>query len=97
MPAMHFRLRWPDGAESICYSPSLVIADYFSPGTTVPLDEFLPRIREALGIASERVRAKFGFACSRALDQLEQIETIATVYADWPQAQVRVLSFDSAT
>ena len=25
MPAMHYRLRWPDASESTCYSPSLVI------------------------------------------------------------------------
>ena len=97
MPAMHFHLRWPDGRESRCYSPSLVIKDYFEPGTAYPLPDFLQRTREALAIASERVRAKFGFACSLALDQLAQIETEAARFADAPQAQVEVVGFDEST
>ena len=32
MPAMHYTVRWPDAQESRCYSPSLVIKDYFEPG-----------------------------------------------------------------
>ena len=97
MPAMHFHLRWPDGRESRCYSPSLVIKDYFEPGTAYPLPDFLRRTREALAIASERVRAKFGFACSLALDQLAQIESEAARFADAPQAQVEVVGFDEST
>jgi len=94
MPAMHFHLRWPDGSAARCYSPSLVIKDYFAPATAYPLAEFLRRSREALAIASERVRAKYGFACSMALDQLAQIEAEAERFADAPQAQVEVLAFD---
>jgi uncharacterized repeat protein (TIGR04042 family) len=96
MPAMHFHLRWPDGRESRCYSPSLVIKDYFEAGGAYPLPDFLQRARESLGIASERVRAKFGFACSMALDQLAQIESEAARFADAPQAQVEVLAFDES-
>ena len=94
MPAMHFHLRWPDGSAARCYSPSLVIKDYFQPGSRVPRDEFLPRILEALGIASERVRAKYGFACSMALDQLAQIEAAATPFAAEPGAAVEVTRFE---
>jgi uncharacterized repeat protein (TIGR04042 family) len=77
MPVMHFHLRWPDGSGTRCYSPSLVIKDYFEPGRSYPLPDFLQRSRDALHIASERVRAKYGFACSMALDQLAEIETVA--------------------
>jgi uncharacterized repeat protein (TIGR04042 family) len=52
------------------------------------------RTREALGIASERVRAKLGFACSQAMDQLGEIEQIAVRFSDEPDAQVTVLAFD---
>lgn len=93
MPAMHFQLRWPDGSQARCYSPSLVIKDYFQPGTTYPLPLFMTQVREALHIASERVRAKFGFACSQALDQLAQIEHTAARFAAQPDAQVEVLAF----
>ncbi len=96
MPAMHFHLRWPDGREARCYSPSLVIKDYLVPDTAYPLDDFLSRAREALGIASERVRAKYGFACSMAMDQLAQIEAEAAAFAHRPEAAVQVLAFDES-
>ena len=63
MPEMHFHVRWPDGSTSACYSPSLVIGEYFRPGRAYPLPEFLQRSRTALRQASERVRAKYGFSC----------------------------------
>jgi uncharacterized repeat protein (TIGR04042 family) len=94
MPEMHYRVRWPDETESTCYSPSLVIKDFFQPGERYALPDFLTRVREATHIASERVRAKYGFACSRANDQLQDIETQAARYRDLPQAHVDMLSFD---
>jgi len=94
MPVMHFTVRWPDAEETRCYSPSLVIADYLAPGTRYPLADFLTRTREALHIASERVRAKYGFACSAALDQLARIEHTADRFATWPDAAVDVVGFD---
>ena len=94
MPEMHYRLRWPDETEMTCYSPSLVIRDYFEPGADYALAEFLRRVREATHIASERVREKFGYACSRAHDQLGSIEEQAARYADDPVARVRIVAFD---
>jgi uncharacterized repeat protein (TIGR04042 family) len=94
MPVMHFRVRWPDSSEMRCYSPSLVIKDYFVPGETYALDDFLSRSREALAIASERVRAKFGQPCSLALAQLDQIENQARRFTAEPGAQVRVIGLD---
>lgn len=77
MPEMHFHIRWPNGLRESCYSPSLVIKDYFVPGTHYPLDDFLERSRTALTIASERVKARYGVPCSLALEQLQRIETTA--------------------
>jgi len=94
MPVMHFHIRWPDHSETRCYSPSLVIGDYLVAGEDYALPEFLELSREALGIASERVRAKYGFACSQALDQLAEIEGIAQRFQDRPEARVQVLRFD---
>ena len=54
---------------------------------------FLRRVREATHIASERVREKFGYACSRAHDQLGSIEEQAARYADDPVARVRIVAF----
>ena len=94
MPEMHFHLRWPDGQESVCYSPSLVVREHLQVGQSYALPDFLHRTRTALNIASERVRAKYGFACSMAMDQLAAIEQQARAFDDAPGASVQVLGFD---
>jgi uncharacterized repeat protein (TIGR04042 family) len=92
MPAMHFKLRWPDEREMRCYSPSLVIKDHFTAGARYPLPIFMTSVRVAMHSASERVRAKFGFACSMALDQLAEIESTASQFSD--QSVVEVIAFE---
>lgn len=92
MPEMHFQIRWPDGHETNCYSPSLVVREHLQVGASYPLPEFVHRVHTALHIASDRVRAKYGFACSMALDQLAAIEAEASSFdAD---SRVQVLAFD---
>ena len=93
MPAMHYRLQWPDASVTTCYSPSLVIQDYFEPGSSYALPEFLRRLRQATQIASDRVAARFGYACTRAADQLATVEAVAARYARDEAACVRVLEF----
>ncbi|MFM0059584.1 MSMEG_0570 family nitrogen starvation response protein [Paraburkholderia phytofirmans] len=93
MPVMHFRIQWPNGDEANCYSPSHVIGDFFIPGEAYALDDFVARSRQALGIASERVREKYGFACSAAMDQLAQIERDAARFRERPDATVKVIEF----
>ncbi|MBS0987742.1 MSMEG_0570 family nitrogen starvation response protein [Acetobacter okinawensis] len=95
MPEMTFRVRWPDGKESECYSPSLVIQDHFTPGQDYPVREFLQKAETALTQASDRVLARYGFACSRALGQLQAIRQTCTPFLNQRDAQVRVLSFKS--
>ena len=94
MPEMRFLIRWPDGTAETCYSPSLVVKDFFSPGESYPLIEFVRHSRTALDIASERVKVKYGFRCSRATAQLSRIETAAAAYADLPHALVTVDAFE---
>lgn len=93
MPEMRFLIRWPDGVEVSCYSPSLVIKDYFVLGASYPLADFLQRSRTALHIASDRVEAKYGMPCSRALGQLDDIEVRARRFADTPAAIVTCIAF----
>jgi uncharacterized repeat protein (TIGR04042 family) len=88
MPEMWFVVRWPDGARETCYSPSLVIKDYFSEGEAYALADFLARGRKALLIASDRVQAKYGHACSLALGQLARIDSSAARFAADPGAKV---------
>ncbi|MGF6471054.1 putative repeat protein (TIGR04042 family) [Paraburkholderia youngii] len=91
MPVMHFRVQWPDGTEANCYSPSTVVGEYFVAGQRYALDDFVERAREALHIGSERVREKYGFACSAAMDQLALIEAQAERFASDAQAKVHIV------
>ena len=92
MPEMQFVVRWPDETVMACYSPSLVVADYLQVGRTYSVAEFVERSRTALTIASERVRAKYGFHCSNARAQLAEIDRTAKRFADAP-GLVRVEAF----
>ena len=80
MPEINFKIQWPDGTQEICYSPPLIVKDYFKVGETYSVSEFLEKSREALQIASDRVEKKYGFPCSRALSQLHRIENTAQRY-----------------
>jgi uncharacterized repeat protein (TIGR04042 family) len=96
MPEMHFRVQWPNGRIDECYSPSWVIEEHLVVGEAYPVAEFVARAKTALEIGSERVRVKYGFACSSALDQLRTIEEVAAalVPAERESGRVRVLAFD---
>jgi uncharacterized repeat protein (TIGR04042 family) len=93
MPEMRFDIRWPDGAIEQCYSPSLVIRDHLAVGETYSVPEFLKRSRAALTIASDRVREKYGFACSRAMGQLARLESSAGRFDGKGVDRVTVISF----
>jgi uncharacterized repeat protein (TIGR04042 family) len=93
MPEIRFQIQWPDGQQETCYSPSLIVQDYFEPGQAYTLTEFLNRSRESLQIASARVQAKYGFPCSLALGQLQKIELTAAQFSDRPEAVVTVVQF----
>jgi uncharacterized repeat protein (TIGR04042 family) len=93
MPEMRFVIRWPDGRRETCYSPSLVVRDYLNEGESYRVDDFLARTRAALNIASQRVQAKYGHACSLALGQLARIEAAAALFADAREAEVVCESF----
>lgn len=95
MPETHFKIQWPDGQQETCYSPSLVVKKYFEPGKTYTISEFVEKARESLTIASDRVQAKFGFPCSRALGQLRKIENTAKAYESIPESTVEFLHFDN--
>ncbi|MCG7429968.1 MSMEG_0570 family nitrogen starvation response protein [Dermacoccus nishinomiyaensis] len=91
MPEMRFAVRWPDGAETSHYSPSLVMHDYLVTGLRYPLQEFVSRTKEALDVASDRVREKYGFACTSAMASQEKIAANAAAYTD---GDVTVLSME---
>lgn len=82
MPELWVRFRWPDGRAATCYSPSTVVRDYFVPGATYQVAEFVALTRTALTFASERVRLKFGMPCSRARSEIARIEDEAARQGD---------------
>ncbi|NJN92355.1 MAG: MSMEG_0570 family nitrogen starvation response protein, partial [Leptolyngbyaceae cyanobacterium SL_5_14] len=85
--------QWPDGAETICYSPSLVVKDYFTPDHEYDLEDFVQRSRTALKIASDRVQVKYGRPCGLALGQLQDIELTSAQYHHLSEPKVRFLHF----
>lgn len=89
MPEMTMVVRWPDGQVQDCYSPSLVLHDHLEAGATYPVADFVSRTVYALGIASDRVREKFGFACTSAAATASQVRAIAAHHPD--DALVEVL------
>jgi uncharacterized repeat protein (TIGR04042 family) len=95
MPEMHFTIEWPNGKRERCYSPSYIIEDYLVPGCAYPVPEFLERAGAALTGASERVRQRYGFACSSALDQLRELERSCAELSPLERARdVTVLAFE---
>ena len=75
MPEMLFDIRWPDGSSERCYSPSTVVKTHLDAGVNYAMADFRERARDALTAAGERVRAKYGYSCSSAADQLEPLES----------------------
>jgi uncharacterized repeat protein (TIGR04042 family) len=82
MPEVLFTIQLPNGAEKQCYSPSTIVRDYFASGEEMPVSEFRVRSRKAFAEASERVRAKYGFACSSAASQLADLEEMIRKFPD---------------
>lgn len=90
MPEIHFTIQLPDGVRKTCYSPSSVVLKHFHPNQELTVMEFLHESRTALTEASERVRRKFGFACTAAAAQLEEIESFTATQP--PGGIVRIIS-----
>ncbi|WP_137807976.1 MSMEG_0570 family nitrogen starvation response protein [Pseudomonas sp. G(2018)] len=94
MPAVNFKIRWPNGREATGYSPSTVIYQYLEEGASYPLADFLQRIESALSNASERVKQVKGFYCSSAMDTLSSLKGQASCLSEPTHidGQVDVLS-----
>lgn len=93
MPEIRFQIEWPDGSQEICYSPSLVVKEYFNSQCEYALDDFVERSRAALKIASDRVQAKYGMPCGLALGQIQKIQSKASQFNHLPQPKVRFIQF----
>lgn len=90
MPEMTMTVRWPDASTTDLYSPSLVLHDHLETGRGYAVSDFLARAETALAEASERVRARYGFACTSAAATIEQIRAAVAGFA--PEQTVLVLA-----
>ncbi len=93
MPETRFKIQWPDGSEATCYSPSSIVKSYFEIERDYELADFVDRVRTALNIASDRVRAKYGRPCGLAIGQLAEIEAHAVQFTSHSDSIVRVIEF----
>ena len=87
MPEVMFQIRWPDGHEETCYSPSTVIRDYLKADTPYDLAEFLDRVVTGLDHAARRVEAKLGSRCGIADAEARRISATAKRF----KAEERIL------
>jgi uncharacterized repeat protein (TIGR04042 family) len=89
MPEVELTLEWPDGAMSRLYSPSTVILEHLAPGQSVSVAELRSRGSLALRQASERVRARYGFACTRADEEEQRLLERAGQFGDQERVSIR--------
>ncbi len=91
MPEVELNLDWPDGSTTRLYSPSTVILEHLAPGQALSVQELRVRGSRALQQASERVRARYGFACTRADEEEQRLLEQAARFGDREQVNVRSL------
>ena len=89
MPEVHLTLEWPDGTISELYSPSTVILKRLKPGQNLAVADLKTQGFAALEEASERVRARYGFACTRTDEERLKLERMATRFDDVERVQIR--------
>jgi uncharacterized repeat protein (TIGR04042 family) len=88
MPEVWLDLEWPDGQQSRLYSPSTVVLQHLPPGSELSVAELREAGLRALAEASERVRARYGFACTRTDEEAAALRRLSAQYDD--QERVRV-------
>jgi putative flavoprotein involved in K+ transport len=90
MPTVDIRIRWADGTVQDGESPSRAIERFIVAGAVYPRDELRRRLTEGLQAASDRVRERFGMACTAAAAQSEAFEAAALQHGGGPEALARV-------
>ena len=92
MPEVDFAVRWADGTGSVLRSPSRAIERFVVAGAVYPRDEFVRRVTEGMAAASERVRERYGVACTAAAEQTVLAGELAAAHGIEPGAPVVVES-----
>lgn len=80
MPEVRLTLQWPDGLTTQLYSPSTVILEHLPPGERLSVAALQARGLEGLRQASERVRVRYGFACTRTDEEALKLQQSLAAY-----------------
>ena len=91
MPSVNFTVKWPNGEVNQYYSPSSIIYDYLRVGQVYSLTDFVRQVENGLEQASERVRLRYGFACSAAMDNLASIKRHINILSIQAQDQIEII------
>jgi uncharacterized repeat protein (TIGR04042 family) len=94
MPEVMLELHWPDGEASRFYSPSTVVYEFLRPGDSLSIAELEQKGLAALREASERVRARYGFACTRTDEEASKLQKRLAMYGRNDRVDVREISDD---
>lgn len=89
MPEVMLQLCWPDGEASDFYSPSTIVYEFFKPGDTLSIAELEYKGLMALKEASERVRARYGFSCTRTDEEALKLQKRLAMYGRSDRVEVR--------
>jgi uncharacterized repeat protein (TIGR04042 family) len=89
MPEVFLELRWPDGEASRFYSPSTVVYEFLRPGDRLTVAELEQKGLAALREASERVRARYGFACTRTDEEASRLRQRLALYPSQDTVEIR--------
>jgi uncharacterized repeat protein (TIGR04042 family) len=89
MPEVMLELHWPDSEASRFYSPSTVVYEFLQPGDTLSIAELEEKGLAALREASERVRARYGFACTRTDEEASKLQKRLAMYGRSETVAVR--------
>ncbi len=88
MPEVHFRVRWPGGAEETCYSPSTVILEHLVAGESYAVPEFCSSYSRCARAGLERCAHATVTHAALPLDQLRQIEERVRAMPDVEQREL---------
>lgn len=91
MPSVNFTVKWPNGEVNQYYSPSSIIYDYLRVGQVYSLTDFVTQVENGFEQASERVRLRYGFACSAAMDNLASIKRHINILSIQAQDQIEII------
>ena len=92
MPEVMLELHWPDGQASRFYSPSTIVYEFLKPGETLSIAELEQKGLAAFREASERVRARYGFACTRTDEEASKHIKRLAMYGRTDRVDVREIS-----